>query len=155
MQDFVIPTERVTWGKESEYGVEVRGLSFHDFTQLFMQHGKALDKIFEFIEGGESAASDAANNFDVKEFGVGLIQKSPQLVAQLIALAADSPDRATQVARMPLPVQVKCLEAIYRLTVEEAGGLADFLKLVMQIAREVRVTARAVNPATPLNDIGT
>lgn len=154
MQDLIIPTERVTWGKSVEHGLEVRGLSFQDFTQLFMQHGKALDKVLEFIEGGD-AAQAMASTFDVKAFGEGVITKAPQLVAQLIALAADMPDQATQVARMPLPVQMKLLQAIYRLTVEEAGGLADFLQLVLKLAQEVRVTARAINPTTPIDSIGT
>lgn len=150
MQDFVIPTERVSWGKDGQYGLDVRGLSYQDFTALFIQFGSGLDKIFELIEGTEQTAED----FDLKEFGGGLVAKSPQLVAHLIALAADMPDRATEVTRMSLPAQIKCLEAIYKLTVEEAGGLANFLKLVLKIAQEVRITARAMNPAIPTTDIG-
>jgi hypothetical protein len=106
------------------------------------------------IEGGEQRAKELANGLDLKEFGAGLIQKSPQLVAELIALATDQPDQATQVARMPLPVQIRLLEAVYRMTVTEAGGLADFLKLVLKVAQEVRITARAINPTTDIADIG-
>jgi hypothetical protein len=155
MQDFIIPTEKVMWGKESANGLEVRGLSFHDFTVLFSQYGSAVDKIFELIEGDSSAAKDFAESIDVKAFGADLIKKAPQLVATLIALAADIPDRATQTERIPLPVQIKLLEAIYRLTVEDTGGLTNFIQLVMGLAKEVRLTARAFNPTIPLNDIGT
>jgi len=154
MQDFVIPTETVSWGKDSANSVVVRGLSYNDFVELFTEFGKAVDILFEVIEGGEAKIQSFAENGGIKEFGAGMIKKSPQLVAKLIALATDSPSQATQVARMPLPVQMRLLEAVYRLTVEEAGGLADFLQLVLKIAREVRDIARAVNPAVPLENIG-
>lgn len=154
MLDFVIPTEKISWGKGAGQVVEVRGLSFNDFTQLFVKHGKGLDQLFNFIEAGAGQLEAAASK-DIKTFGSGFIMRAPELVAQLIAVAADSPDQAPKVAQLPLPVQIKCLEAIYRMTVEEAGGLADFMQLVLRIAEEVRITARAINPKTPLESIGT
>lgn len=143
MTDFFISTETIEWGSENKRNkIEVRGLSFEDFTVLFTTYGKATDDIFKFIENvqtGETA------DFDAKAFGADLIIKAPKAVASLIALAADMPDRATQVARMPLPVQVRALEAIYRMTIEEAGGLSDFLALVTRIAKSVSQTTRLLS----------
>lgn len=155
MQDFIIPTETVKWGRESANGLEVRGLSFHDFTVLFSQYGDAVDKIFELIEGDSSTIKAFSDGIDIKAFGADLLKRAPQLVATLIALATDMPDRATQMERIPLPVQIKLLEAIYRLTVEDTGGLTNFIQLVLGLAKEVRLTARALNPAIPESDIGT
>lgn len=144
MTDFFISTETIEWGPENKRNrIEVRGLSFEDFTRLFTEYGKTTDQIFQFIENIQS--SNGKMDFDAKAFGADLIVKAPKAVASLIALAADMPDRATQVARMPLPVQVRALEAIYRMTVEEAGGLSDFLALLLRIAREVSQTARLMN----------
>lgn len=144
MTDFYISTEVIEWGPEKKRNrIEVRGLSFEDFTRLFTEYGKTTDQIFSFIENIQ--VNDGKMDFDAKAFGADLIVKAPKAVASLIALAADMPDRATQVARMPLPVQVRTLEAIYRMTVEEAGGLHDFLALVLRIAKQVSQTARLMN----------
>lgn len=142
MQTFVIATEDVVWGSEKQNSLSVRGLSFQDFTLLFTQYGKPVDEIFKFIERAQSGGTV---DFDAKAFGADLISTAPQAVASLIALAADIPDRVTQVARMPLPVQIRCLEAIYKLTVEEAGGLNDFLALVVRIAKSVSQTTHLMS----------
>lgn len=143
MTEFHISTEKVEWGPEDKRNcIEVRGLSFEDFTNMFTTYGKATDDIFKFIENMQSGETA---DFDAKAFGADLIVKAPKAVASLIALAADMPDRVTQVARMPLPVQVRVLEAIYRMTIEEAGGLSDFLALVTRIAKGVSQTARLMN----------
>jgi hypothetical protein len=148
MQNFVIATENVVWGAEKQNSLTVRGLSFQDFTLLFTQYGKPVDEIFQFIE---RAQSGGAVDFNAKAFGADLISTAPQAVASLIALAADEPDQATKAARMPLPVQIRCLEAIYKLTVEEAGGLNDFLALVMRIAKGVSQTARLMSSHQKIN----
>lgn len=139
MQDFVIPTERIEWGSKVKQGLEVRGLSFHDLTMLFTAHGKDVDKIFQIIEAGQQGIG-----FDVKEFGAELITKAPQVMAHLIALATDMPDQAVA-ARMPLPVQIRILEAIYKMTIEETGGLNDFLALALRLMQTVRQTIPSVS----------
>lgn len=131
MQDFVIPTTSVVWGQRVKQSLEVRGMSFQDLTLLFTTHGKTVDKIFTMVEG-----MNGNSTFDMKEFGAELLTQAPQVVATMIALATDMPDQAA--ARMPFPVQVKILEAIYQMTVEEAGGLTDFLDLALRLMRSVR-----------------
>lgn len=143
MTEFFIPTETLEWGSDTRRSsIALRGLSFDDFTKMFTQYGKTTDDIFQFLE---SVKSDDKSDFDAKAFGADLIAKAPKAVASLIALAADMPDREASVARMPLPVQIRALEVIYRLTIEEAGGLADFLDLVLRIAKGVSQKARLMN----------
>lgn len=141
MRDFVIPTKTVEWGTSGQV-VEVRGLSFNDFTLLFTQFGPTVDRVFEFFGQLQSENPEV----DIKAFGVELLHSAPNVVASLIALAADMSDRVTQVARMPLPVQVRVLEAIYELTVTEAGGLQDFLQTVLRLAQSVRGTVTKMAP---------
>ena len=155
---FVIATEDVQWGTgERAQTIQVRGLSYQDFVILFTTFGKGVDQIFNFIDAAAKGGSVA--NVNVKEFGAGLIADSPAAAALLIALAADMPDRAKDVARMPLPAQIKAMEKIYDLTVTEAGGLADFLALVTRIARSVATTTRSLNssqlPEVPDNILAT
>ena len=92
MQDFVIPTEKVTWGKKEQHTLEVRGLSFQDFTVLFQTHGKVVEELFPFIEGFLGAQPEGP--VDAKAFGKELLFKAPEVVAHLIALATDMPNRA-------------------------------------------------------------
>lgn len=134
---FVIATEEVRWGqKERAQVLTVRGLSYQDFMVLFTTFGKGVDQVLSFIDAS-SKGGKVPDDFDLKEFGMGMIGSSPQVVALLIALAADLPSNRDDVARMPLPAQIDALEKIYELTVTEAGGLADFLALVSRIARNV------------------
>jgi len=146
MQDFIIPTERVEWGSNGKVGFDVRGLSVQDITILFTTHGASVDKIFSFIEG----AHQGDDGFDVKEFGADLIIKAPQVVAQMIALAADMPDQAVA-ARMPLPVQIRALEQIYKLTIEETGGLTDFLALVLRLIQSAKQAIPSMSSQQNLN----
>lgn len=153
MTEFFISTETIEWGPENKRNkIIVRGLSFEDFTTLFKTYGKETDQIFKFIEGVQTGGTA---DFDAKAFGTDLIMQAPKAVANLIALAADMPDRATQVARIPLPVQVRAMEAIYRMTVEEAGGIYDFLALVLRIAKGVSQTARLMSSQQTTLDLKT
>lgn len=153
MQDFVIPTEKVTWGKKEQHSLEVRGLSFQDFTVLFNTHGKLIEDLFPFIEGFLGSQPDGP--VDGKAFGKELLFKAPEVVAHLIALAIDMPDRAVA-ARMPLPVQIRILEVTWLLTIEESGGLTDFFELLLRLIQSTKqgVHSMSLNRAQLNLDIG-
>ena len=76
MRDFVIPTKTVEWGTSGQV-VEVRGLSFNDFTLLFTQFGPTVDRVFEFFGQLQSENPEV----DIKAFGVELLHSAPNVVA--------------------------------------------------------------------------
>jgi hypothetical protein len=155
MQDFILPTLNVSWGKSSTHSLEVRGLGFQDITELFVTHGKEVEQVFTIVENAMGASGDPSN-LDVKAFGAELITKIPQVVAHVIALATDMPDRA-KAARMPFPVQLQILESTYILTIEETGGLESFFEQLLHLLRSVKQTIHSLssNQETELMKLGT
>ena len=111
---FEVPREKVSWisgGKE--YGVEVRGINDEDLISLLKGHKDQLVKAFEAIESkGESIEK-------LEEFGPELLSEFPELVAKLIALAADNPDGAPVVRKWPAPIKLRALITIWNLKQED------------------------------------
>lgn len=135
MINLTIPYEKISFGNNS---IQVRGISVHDITILIQTFGfKTLDDaIKDFTEKN----SNEGKEFDLMD----LLMKFPLAAAHLIALAADSSDQAGLVARMPAPAQIQCLEAIYRLTIQETGGLETFTLLIRKIMKGMSVGANSL-----------
>ena len=128
------------WGREgSEKVLTVRGLSTQDLTTTIRTHKDSLTKAFNLAEGRLD------NDQDITEFGLELMEQFPELVAQLIALAADKPDKAGEVIRLPVPIQLRLVVAIYELTIQDTGGLEDFLDQVFAVLKRLKVTTHSLN----------
>ena len=145
MNDFLYNTIDVTWGREGKEKVlTVRGLSTQDLTIAIRTHKDSLTKAFQMAEGRLD------DNSDLSEFGLELMEQFPGLVAQLIALATDKSDRAGEIERLPAPVQLRLMLAVYELTIEDTGGLQDFLQQVFVILNRIKATTLSLNsPQTP------
>lgn len=145
MNDFLYNTIDVTWGREGKEKVlTVRGLSTQDLTIAIRTHKDSLTKAFQMAEGRLD------DNSDLSEFGLELMEQFPGLVAQLIALATDKSDRAGEIERLPAPVQLRLMLAVYELTIEDTGGLQDFLQQVFVILNRIKATTHSLNsPQTP------
>lgn len=140
MNDFLYNTEEVKWGREGKEKVlTVRGLSTQDLTIAIRTHKDSLTKAFQMAEGR------LEDDQSLQEFGLELMEQFPGLVAQLIALATDKPDRAGEIQRLPAPIQLKLMLAIYGLTIEDTGGLQDFLQQVFVILDRVKATTHSLN----------
>ena len=139
MTDFLYSTEEVKWGKAGKEKVlNVRGLSVQDLTTAIRTHKDSLNKAFSLAEGR------LEEDQDLTEFGMELMEQFPDLVALLIALAADMPDRAGEIKHLPAPVQLKLMMAIYELTIEDTGGLQDFLQQVFAILKQVKTVTHSL-----------
>ncbi|KAE8546147.1 phage pre-tape measure protein [Marinobacter nauticus] len=139
MTDFLYSTKDVRWGKDGEKVLTVRGLSTQDLTIAIRTHKDSLTRAFSMIEGRLD------DDQSLTEFGMELMEQFPELVALLIALAADKPDKAGEVLRLPAPLQLKLVEAIYELTIEDTGGLQDFLQNVFVLLNRMKVTTHSLN----------
>lgn len=140
MSDILFDTEEVTWGREGkEKSLVVRGLSTSDLTIAIKTHKGSLEKLFAFAEGRLEEGQGVA------DFGFELLDQFPDLIADLIGLAADKPEISDQVKKLPAPVQLKLAEAIYRLTIEDTGGINDFLHQVFALLRGMNTATRSLN----------
>lgn len=136
-------TVRPAKGDKPAQTLKVRGIGLQDLMKLLRVHGPGMVGLFNKLMGaaqiaeatkGEGAASvdplDAANIILVA------MEQAPDLIADLIVLATDSPNTqaAFQVAsRLPMPVQLKALQEIVRLTLEEHGGVGEFIETVLSL----------------------
>lgn len=140
MTDFLYETKDVTWGKAgAEKVLSVRGLSTQDLTIAFRTHKDSINKAFALAEGR------VEDDQDITAFGMELMEQFPNLVALLIALAADIPDRAREISRLPAPTQLKLMLAVYELTIEDTGGLQDFLQQVFALLNRVKTATHSLN----------
>ena len=140
MDEFLYNTENVKWGKAgNEKVLTVRGLSTQDLTIAIRTHKDSLTQAFQIVEGR------LEDDQKLSEFGMELMEEFPDLVALLIALATDMPDRAGEIQRLPAPVQLRLMLAIYELTIEDTGGLQDFLQQVFVILNRVKATTHSLN----------
>lgn len=125
--DFFIPTETISFGKAK---ITVRGLSYADITKLLTVFNIAsLDQFLDSTLG----------EFEKLDFGK-IVISFPNQAAHIIALAADMSDRVSEIARMPAPAQTQALYQIYKLTVEETGGIEGFFGLVLAILKGMNQT---------------
>lgn len=132
IDDYVI--ERVTiTGKGGSF--DVRGLSVGDVQVLMGEHLKDLDAILDIYSKSVNPNLLVA---ETAQFAVSLIREAPGLVANAIALAADDPTKSEKTAKFPIPVQVKALKEIVRLTFEEAGGTKNFFESLKELMVRVR-----------------
>jgi hypothetical protein len=123
LRDYVIQTRTIPTG--NGHAFTVRALGFDDILHLLVErHGLVETGLSLFGESGFNPANAEAE--EVRAFALQLMSKTPELVAELIACAADEPDMAPTALRLPAPVQLEAFMAAYELTFTEPGALGKF-----------------------------
>jgi len=108
--------------------IAVRGLSLDDVAYLVRQHQKSLETLYnEFQAVGDLSASGAM------AFVGPLVERTPQLAADIIACGAGDHEDAGIARTLPFPVQVELLEHIIRLTFSSEGGPKKLLETVVRL----------------------
>jgi ParB-like chromosome segregation protein Spo0J len=121
LKDFAIRKDKVSF----QGGVlELRGLALIDVSVLVRNHMDELNRLLGLYDNEQTRATALA---EAANFAIALVKESPQIVAQMIALASDEPDEIAVAERLPLPVQVEAMRKIIEMTFEEAGGAKKFL----------------------------
>lgn len=117
--NYTAPTETI---ETSGGNITVRGFSLDDLHTLIQRgHGESITPL---IRGDLNFAD--------------LVTDAPALAADVIALAADAPDAAAEIARLPIGVQTRVLTAVYRLTFGEfdMGNLFRLLAKTIVTAQQ-------------------
>ncbi|MBT9159045.1 MAG: hypothetical protein DDT26_00294 [Dehalococcoidia bacterium] len=151
--DFQVERKRVEWG--GQFAVEVRGLTPSDIVRVIAENPVEADAVFDALEGDvrESVASgaepgaiaDALSGDAAASFG-RIAAKAPDIVAKIIAVAADSPDDWRVIReRFVLPLQFDALQEIARLTFIDPPGFRRFVGNVMALVGAFKTDQRGVN----------
>lgn len=110
--------------------LRVRGLGLDDVAVLLNEHLPDIDNLLNLYDDNVDPTSKVVSS---AQFALVLARRSPALVAQAIALAADEPDEVDKARRIGLAAQVQCLKIILTLTFEEAGGFRKFVESLAMI----------------------
>ena len=129
LRNIVIPTATIAVG-DSEFSV--RGISAFDIGRAFEDFGAQLSIAFAMAirrEEGQTFSSDLVRS-RIKE----LVSECPDVVAAIVAMAADDYSREAMAVfkKLPLMEQIATLEAIYGLTFKNDGDLGKLVELVTQ-----------------------
>lgn len=124
---------------------DVRGLAFADINNLVSMHFDNLDKLltvwdhYKEISKRQDAGS-VMTDADFANMIVNICQMAPGIICDVIALAADEddPEALKEISRWPMHAQARAIQAIYALTVQDFGGPA---KLIGVLIAQVRAAA--------------
>jgi hypothetical protein len=122
--------------------VAVRGFNLDDFAALMPDHFEAISKIAAlYAEQKSSVFSSKA----IGDFIMASASAFPNLVSEVISIAADEPD--AKHVKLGTSLQISVLSAIVKLTVEEAGGLGNLFGQLRALGeRLVAVRAEMADP---------
>jgi hypothetical protein len=126
----------------------VRGVSLSDVIALVRHHGPVIRSLFkEVMDGGDVKISLDS----IGGMGQDMLAKSPEIVAELIALAAGDGDKdSIRIAgRLPFPVQIEAIEKIARLTFAAEGGLGKLIETVIRVAQGTTGVVEELNLPLP------
>ena len=115
-----LPTETIQVGNRGSF--TVRGLSFVDVAALIQNHKNELDTIVGLFVSGKGSPDALFRT---------LLTEMPAVAAKIVACAADEPNEAGKILKLPVTVQLDALMAVGRLTFEEAGGVKKFAEQVV------------------------
>lgn len=114
----------------------VRGLSLADAGLLIRMYRDDIDQLRTAFVGVDPRNTDAMAETAL-QVASELTRTAPEMVATIIAAAADEPTAYEKAARLPLPIQAKVLTEIGRLTFVDAAGLKKFIADVTTLVREL------------------
>ncbi len=139
LSNIQIPTETFDIRGAS---VTLRGICFDDLAYILEGSRGEVDAAISFAQAkmGESEEPVGSTQAVITD----LLRQFPALAAKIIACAADEPEAAPTVRKLPFPMQLDMAAAVARLTFEEVGGVKKFLERVIELIREGRSTLSAL-----------
>lgn len=132
LSDYEPPSEIISFaGKRGAVSMEVHGISTDDLIRIFTAELPQINSAYLLWQ------KTKGRQLSELKFLAEIAIKAPELVAEIICCASNqrSAEAKAGAAKLPIGVQVKALEAVYRLTLSDVGGLKNLLAIL--------VTARA------------
>lgn len=111
--------------------VSVRGLCLDDISILIRSHFQVIRQVYDITERGE------IGEFGGDAFFIELMTVAPDLLFNVIALAADEAEYGAEARKLPVGVQINALKEIVRLTFEDIGGPLAFGALVQKMVKQL------------------
>lgn len=145
LRDVIISKTTVNYREQS---FDLRGISATDVMLAAQDYGPQMALAFAKVTAGDAIDDTQALILDV-------VKELPELVAAVIAMAADDYDpKVVKIAKsLPFNTQVECVEAIFS---ETFYNEAEVKKLIESLTRMIAAISGALTDVTPqLSAIGT
>lgn len=148
LKDYVVPSTEVTL-VPSTAKVKVRGLNFVDLTKLLNDHGPVLVMIY-----GRVWAEIKSGTLDPAKVGEMIqttLMETPDLVGDIIAIAADEPDAKSHAMTLTPGVQVEIISAVIGHTFVSEAEVKKLVEIVTQMlekAGDLAMSLTGVAPST-------
>lgn len=149
LADYQPPTEIVSFkGMRRDSSIEVHGISTVDLVRIFTAELPQISTAYALWQ------KTKARQFSELGFLTQLVTKTPELVAEVICCASNqrTAEAKAGAAMLPLGVQVMALEAVYRLTLQDCGGLKNLLAILGMVKDDLQpVDALPGSQPSPAN----
>ena len=128
MAKFTLKKTLVKVTEDEGNSFAIRGLSVKDIAQIMQLYASVFHGVVDkFSNGNPETMTPDDVAVAGSELAVLLVERSPELVAHIIALAADDLESSDEYARLPIGVQIEALSAIAIATVLSDGGGFEML----------------------------
>lgn len=130
-------TTRIEIPLSDKNSFQVRGLDIDDMTHILANYLPAVSKAAELYKQHQESAFSNANFVNL--CGV-LATDFPGLTMEVISIAADEPEAKN--VKIGLGPQIAALQAIFKLTIEDAGNVGNLFATAAAAAKGVLESAR-------------
>lgn len=145
LRDHVTPRHNIPLAGGNS--VDVRGLNLDDFSALLGNHLESAAKIAELYAKHQNSIFSKK---PFQDFILSIAKDFPGFVSEVISIAADEPDAKD--VKLGVNLQLAVLNAVIKLTMEEAGGLGNLIAQIRAVgvgAMRARADADEGEPALP------
>jgi len=131
--------------KYREQDITVRGISGSDLMIAAQDYGPEMALIFGKV-------TDGTFEGDTKKAIMTFVSDLPEVVAAAIALASDEydPEMVALAAKLPTPVQIELIEAIFH---ETFYSEAEVKKLIESLRRMITAVSGVLTEVAPLSSM--
>jgi len=138
-------TPRIVVPLLDDNNVAVRGLNLDDFTALMPEHFDSITKIADLYSRHQTSVFSGKG---LSEFLIASAKDFPNLLSEVISIAADEPDARN--VKLGIALQISVLSAILKLTVEEAGGMGNLFAQLRVLGANVVAAQAELQNGKPL-----
>ena len=141
LRDYVVATRTIPLHGDNK--LSIRALGFDDIQHLLINRQGLVDTALKLF-GDTGFNPDNADDEQVRFFAGKLLATLPDLVGELIAIAADEPDLGPKAKRLPAPVQLEALMGVYQLTFTEPDSVKNFFDRLANLMASIPRPSKAV-----------
>jgi len=116
LKDVVIKTEKVMIDTEQDTWIEVRGISLADIIEMLKLYTDEMEALFrDFMDRRVEGQPVNVNLFT--DLAMKALERTPDLIYSIIAVAAGEPDEVETIGNLRAPVQIEALAKILGLSI--------------------------------------